>query len=90
MGLGSSLSCSIRLNTVLTNEQKGLYQNPETIQRILNTSRSVAIFGLSSDSQKASYFVASYLPTSGYEIYPVNPKGGNILERRVYTSLAEI
>lgn len=90
MGPGPSVSCSIRLNTVLTPEQKKLYQDPDTIQRILNQSRTVVIYGLSSDSQKASYFVASYLKDAGYTIVPVNPKGGVILGEKVYTSMKDI
>lgn len=90
MGPGPGVSCSIRLNTVLTSEQKKLYQDPDTIQRILNESRTVVIYGLSSDPQKASYFVASYLKNAGYTILPVNPKGGVILGEKVYTSLKEI
>ena len=57
MGLGSGLVCSIRLNSSLTEEQKALYQNPDDIRRVLNEFRTIALVGLSSDDQKASYFV---------------------------------
>ena len=90
MGPGPGISCSIRLNTSLTPEQKKLYQDPEVVQHVLNTARNVVIYGLSSDPQKASYFVASYLQTAGYTIIPVNPKGGTILGQKVYTSLREV
>ena len=37
------------------------YQDPLTIQRILHTSRTIAIVGLSKNELRASYFVG-YLP----------------------------
>lgn len=90
MGLGSGASCSISLNTVLTPEQQALYQDPGCIRDILEHSRTIAIVGLSSDRQKASYFVATYLKREGYRIIPVNPRGGTILGETVYTDLKSI
>ncbi len=90
MGSGTSIACPITLNTILTQEQQILYQNPETIQTILNQYRTVAIVGLSSDQQKASYFVASYLRSAGYRIIPVNPKAEAIFGERCYPNLTSI
>lgn len=90
MGPGPGISCSIRLNSVLTPEQKALYQDPEVVQRVLNTMRSVVIYGCSSDPQKPSYFVASYLLAAGYTVIPVNPKGGVILGQKVFPTLREV
>ncbi|HUI72512.1 MAG TPA: CoA-binding protein [Spirochaetia bacterium] len=90
MGLGSGFVSAIRLNSVLDEAQKALYQNPDDIARVLNEFRTIAIVGLSADSQKASYFVASYLKTAGYQIVPVNPKADEILGKKVYRSLADI
>ncbi len=90
MGLGSGLSGAVRLNSSLTPEQKALYQNPDDIRRVLNEFRTIAVVGLSSDDQKASFFVASYLRTNGYEIVPVNPRADTILGKKVYRSLADI
>ena len=90
MGLGSGLVCSIRLNSSLTEEQKALYQNPDDIRRVLNEFRTIALVGLSSDDQKASYFVGGYLKSAGYQIVPVNPKAETILGKRVFRSLADI
>lgn len=60
---------------------------------ILRNARSIAIVGASGDSSRASYFVATYLLSSScsYEhVWFVNPKGGEILGRPVYRSLAEL
>lgn len=52
----------------------------------------VAVIGASSSPQKLSYGVLHNLVTHGYEgsVYPVNPRGGEILGLRVYTSVAEV
>jgi predicted CoA-binding protein len=90
MGPGPGLSCAIRLNTKLTEAQKALYQDPRAIRTILNTHRRIAIVGLSTDRQKASYFVASYLKYAGWEVVPVNPKADEILGLKAYPDLKSI
>ena len=90
MGLGSSASCSISLNTVLTPEQQARYQDPDSIRDILSRTKTIAIVGLSSERQKASYFVATYLMREGYRVIPVNPRGGTILGETVYPDLKSI
>jgi uncharacterized protein len=90
MGPGSGLSCAIRLNSVLTEEQKALYQNRDEIEKVLNEFRVIAMVGLSADPQKASSFVANYLLKAGYKVVPVNPKADVILGQKVYRSLKEI
>jgi hypothetical protein len=90
MGLGSGIACSVRLNSSLTPEQKSLYQDADIVRRILNECRRIAIVGLSSDNQKASYFVASYLRSWGYEIVPVNPTAKEILGLQCYPTLSSV
>lgn len=90
MGLGSGISCAIGLNSQLTEEQQKIYQDPETIMKILNESRTIAIVGLSTNDQKASYFVGSYLRSRGYNVVPVHPKADRILGQKAYAKLADI
>jgi predicted CoA-binding protein len=90
MGLGPGASCAVSLNTSLTAEQRALYQDVAQINRLLEKARTIAIVGLSSDRQKASFFVAGYLQDEGYRIVPVNPKGGEILGEKVYPDIASI
>ena len=90
MGPGSSLACAITLNSSLTPEQQRLYQDPLVIQRLLRDARTVAIVGLSTDPQRASWFVASYLQKEGYRIIPVNPRAPEILGEKCYPDLASI
>jgi len=90
MGPGPGSACAITLNSALTQEQQRLYQDPLVIQRLLRDTRTIAIVGLSSDPQRASWFVASYLKKEGYTIIPVNPKADRILGEKAYPDLAAI
>jgi hypothetical protein len=66
------------------------YHDPIAIGHILQTATTVAIVGLSTDPQKASHFVATYLKRAGYRIVPVSPKPGTILGQTVVPALADI
>lgn len=90
MGSGSSLSCDVSLNTRLNAEERRKYQDPKVIREILDTAKNIAVYGLSSDKQKASFFVANYLQSEGYRIIPINPRGGEILGETVYPSLLDV
>ena len=90
MGPGPGLACAVTLNSALAPEQQRLYQDPLVIQRLLREARTIAVVGLSTDPQRASWFVASYLKKEGYRIIPVNPKAGSILGEKAYPDLASI
>ncbi|MCS0592298.1 CoA-binding protein [Massilia norwichensis] len=62
-----------------------------TIEQILHSAKTVAVVGMSNKPERASYEVAEYLQSQGYEILPVNPAyaGQEILGRSVYASLQE-
>jgi predicted CoA-binding protein len=78
------------MNTALTADERERYQNADTIREILETAKTVAIVGLSTDRQKASYFVASYLLAEGYRVIPVTPRGGEILGQKCYPDLKSV
>ena len=59
-------------------------------EKILNSSRTVAVVGLSSKAERPSYKVASYLKEQGYKIIPVNPTEKEILGELCYPDLASI
>jgi predicted CoA-binding protein len=90
MGPGPGIACAVTLNSALTPEQQRLYQDPFVIQRLLREARTIAIVGLSTDPQRASWFVASYLKKEGYRIIPVNPGADRILGEKAYPDLASI
>ena len=59
-------------------------------KEILNSSRVVAVVGLSAKPDRPSFMVASYLKEQGYEIIPVNPWEKEILGEPCYPNLASI
>jgi uncharacterized protein len=66
------------------------YQDPQTIQRVIHTAKTIAIVGLSNNELRASYFVGYYLKRHGYTVIPVNPRETEILGERSYPSLGDI
>jgi len=62
----------------------------EEIKKILSSSKTVAVIGISPKEDRPSYIVASYLKSKGYRIIPVRPDGEWILGEQVYHSLSEI
>jgi acyl-CoA synthetase (NDP forming) len=63
----------------------------QAIDKIFN-ARSVAVVGASSDPTKFGYMTLDSIIRGGYEgpIYPINPKGGELLGLKVYCSLSEV
>lgn len=64
--------------------------NDDEMKEILLSARTIAIVGVSSNQEKDSYWIASYLKEMGYRIIPVNPTAAEILGEKVYPSLSEI
>ena len=90
MGSGPGVSCAVTLNTSLTPEQRARYQDVAQINDLLESAKTITLVGLSSDRQKASFFVAGYLQDEGYRIVPVNPKADVILGEKVWPDVASI
>ena len=63
--------------------------DPE-LRSILGDARTIAVVGLSSNPERASYEVAEYLQSKGYRIVPVNPNETEVLGERAYPTLADI
>lgn len=61
-----------------------------TLRRILKTTHSVAIVGLSANWWRPSFFVAKYLQEHGYRIFPVNPAYAEVLGEKCYPRLADV
>src|SRR5574344_283459 len=67
-----------------------VHSNKDEIKEIFDNTKTIAIVGLSPDSEKASFRVASYLQSKGFKIVPIYPKEDEILGEKVYRSLEEI
>jgi predicted CoA-binding protein len=61
--------------------------DPETI---VKEARTVAVVGLSSNTEKASNEVGAYLMEQGYRVIPVNPNEEEVLGERSYESVEQI
>ncbi len=64
--------------------------DPETIKRILDELRTIAVVGLSSKSTRPSHGVAAYMQRYGYRVIPVNPNEREVLSEKAYASLGEV
>jgi hypothetical protein len=61
-----------------------------TIKEILETYRTIAVVGLSSQTSRPSFSVSRYMQSAGYRIIPVNPRETEVLGERAYPCLDDI
>jgi predicted CoA-binding protein len=62
----------------------------KTIPHILETCKTLAVVGLSSDASRPSHGVSAYMQLQGYRIIPVNPNEREVLGEKAYASLDEV
>ena len=70
-----------------------MHENPsaEEIRALLETSRTVAVVGLSDSPHRTSHSIARALQDLGFKIFPVNPNlHGPVLGEEPYASVQEI
>ena len=60
------------------------------LRRILASTRTIAVVGLSAEWHRPSFFAAKYMQEHGYRIVPVNPRYEQILGERCWPSLEAI
>lgn len=60
------------------------------MKEILLSAKKIASVGLSSNQEKESYWIVSYLKDQGYHIIPVNPTASEILGEKAYPDLESI
>jgi len=63
---------------------------PELIDEILESVKTIAVVGISNKPDRASYGVSAQMQKRGYQIVPVNPVLRNVLGEPCYPSLREI
>ena len=59
----------------------------ETIRRILDECRTIAVVGLSSDPSRPSHSVSGYMRRKGYRVIPVNPNETSVFGEQAYPDL---
>jgi predicted CoA-binding protein len=62
----------------------------DVITQVLQQSKTIAVVGLSSKPERASYQVAAYLQRHGYRIIPVNPRETQVLGEQAYATLRDV
>lgn len=62
----------------------------QMMKDILTSAKTIASVGLSSNQEKESYWIVSYLKEQGYHIIPVNPTADEILGEKAYPDLESI
>ena len=60
------------------------------LRRILRTSKTVAVVGLSANWYRPSFFAAKYMQEHGYRLIPVNPQVDSVLGEKCHASLRDI
>jgi predicted CoA-binding protein len=62
----------------------------ETIDKILEDCKTIAVVGLSSDPERPSHGVASYMRRRGYTVIPVNPNEMEVFGDKSYSALSDV
>ena len=62
----------------------------ETIQKLLENTKTIAVVGLSSQPTRAGYYVPAYLQGQGYRIIPVNPHLKQAMGEKAYPDLPSV
>jgi hypothetical protein len=61
--------------------------DPEVIEEMLRSARTIAVVGMSDKTWRASHNIGRYLDGKGYNVLPVNPSLTSILDLVCYPDL---
>jgi predicted CoA-binding protein len=68
----------------------GAAVSADPILEILNTYRTIAVVGLSSNPTRPSYGVTEHMQSAGYRIIPVNPNETEVLGEKSYARMEDV
>lgn len=60
------------------------------LKELLESSKTIAVVGLSNSPMRASFGVSRFLQRQGYRVIPVNPNETEVLGERAYPTLCEV
>ena len=66
------------------------WQDPATIDTMLDDLRTWAVVGLSGDADRTAYGIARVLQERGKQIVPIHPDAPTVLGEQGYATLAEV
>lgn len=67
-----------------------MINSEETISRILEECKTIAVVGLSSDPWRPSNSVSNYMRRNGYRVIAVNPNETEVFGEKAYADLATV
>jgi uncharacterized protein len=69
-----------------------MHHSLENVKTVLETTRRIAVIGVSASPEKPAHYVPEYMLENGYEIVPVNASmaGQDMFGQTVRSSLSEI
>lgn len=62
----------------------------DTVERILNDHRTLAVVGASRDPSKAAHAIPARMQRAGFRVIPVNPFVDGLLGEKSYASLSDV
>lgn len=62
----------------------------KALTELLQTAKTIAVVGASTNPARASLGVSRFLQRQGYRVIPVNPRETEVLGERAYASLKDI
>ena len=66
------------------------WQDPATIDRMLDEAETWAVVGLSGDRSRTAYSIAALLQQRGKRIVPIHPDAPTVLGEQGYATLADV
>lgn len=66
------------------------HASSEELRQIYQRTTTIAVVGASGNETKAAHAIPRYLQSQGYEIIPVNPRGGELFGVKAYPTLADV
>jgi len=61
-----------------------------TMKEIFEKYETIAVYGMSSNFEKAAFTVPGYMLKQGYNVIPINPTADKILKQKSYQKLSDI
>ncbi len=65
-------------------------RDDESLRRILETTRTIAVVGITDKVEKPNHRIPAYLQRQGYRILPVNPRLEKVLGEPAYATLRDV
>jgi predicted CoA-binding protein len=66
------------------------HMDDQILKKILETTKTIAVVGISSKPEQPNFSVPKYLQTQGYQIIPVNPLLDTVLDTKTYPDLLAV